>query len=115
MRMSFSDHVLAVDDAVEGHLCDPAVYRSLDAPDVDVPIMAILERPTQEETIQQSSWARAQPMLHIRARAVARPRQGDLVQFGAGPWDAARETWALAETPSAPDDGAWWIVVVECA
>ncbi|HYD26974.1 head-tail joining protein [Brevundimonas sp.] len=113
--MSFTDLVLGIDDAVETHLCDPAVYRSLDAPATDVEIRAVLERPSEAEQIQQTAWVRSKPTVRFRRAGVPSPRRGDLIQFGAAPWSGARETWALAAVPEAPDDGGWWVCDVEPA
>lgn len=109
--MSFTDLVAGIDDAVEAHLCDPALYRTPGGEVVE--ICAVLERPVENEAIQQVSWARGRPVVRFRAIRIARPRKGDLVQFGAMPWNDARETWALAAAPEAPDDGGWWLCDVE--
>lgn len=113
--MSFDTLVLGIDDAVEAHLCDPAVYRSLDAPETDIEIRAVLERPSEAEQIQQAAWVRSKPTVRFRRAAVASPRRGDLIQFGAAPWSDARETWRLAAAAEAPDDGRWWACDVEPA
>lgn len=113
--MNFSDDLADLDHAIEDHLCDDAAYRVQGAGPL-IPARVMVDRPTEVERLQSSSFARARPVLSVSALALPGLRSGDVFAMGRWVQDVfvpGPETWRLAEAPSCPDDGRWWRGEVE--
>lgn len=114
--MNFSDDLADLDASVEDHLCDDAAYQVQGlGPLIRARVM--VDRPTDIERLQGSSFTRARPVLSVSAEALPGLRSGDV--FSMGRWVTETvfvpgpETWRMAEAPSRPDDGRWWRGEVE--
>lgn len=113
--MNFSDDLADLDLSVEDHLCDDAAYRVQGAGAL-IRARVMVDRPTDIERLQGSSFSRPRPVLAVSVAAIPGLRSGDT--FAMGKWDGVvfvpgPETWRLAEAPSRPDDGRWWRGEVE--
>lgn len=104
----FSALIDGLDEKIQDHLCDDAVFR-VRGSTTDVAVRATLDRSSEASRMIDADLVRARPLVRFPVSAVAAPKQGDRIQFGAVPWDDDRETFELAEAPQKPDDGRWWV------
>lgn len=100
----FSDASRLLDEQVEAHLGDPAVYRVQGA-GVGVTILAMLNRPSNTIQIREAAFVAEQPVIEVRVATVPGLRSGDT-------FDMDGRVWRVEGAPQRPDDGAWWLATV---
>lgn len=99
----FSDLLDGIDDAIEEHLCDDALYSVDGAAFVGVRIQ--LDHPTPADRLQAISFTRTRPSIRVAKAACPTLKEGHFFRHGV-------DLWEVAEAPTADGDGRWWAVEV---
>lgn len=105
--MDFSGLLDGLDASVEAHLCDDALYLPGEG-SAGVPVRIMVEFPRPIDRLDRFSIARSRPEMRVLRTTCPGLLEGHrFLHLGA--------MWAVAEAPSAPDDGRWWVFEVEPA
>ncbi|WP_312595687.1 hypothetical protein [Brevundimonas sp.] len=107
--MNFSDHLAGLDLAIEDHLCDDALYLVEGV--APLPVRLQLDQPDSADRLQVMGFVRSRPVITILKAAVPGLREDHRFQMVlAG--GVLGDIWQVAEAPTAPGDGRWWVVEV---
>ena len=107
--MNFSDHLAGLDLAIEDHLCDDALYLAEGV--APVPVRLQLDQPHAADRLQVMGFVRSRPIVTIARASAPGLREDDRFQIVL-PGGALGDIWQVAEAPTAPGDGRWWVVEV---
>jgi hypothetical protein len=98
--MPFADHLDDMDDAVDAHVGDGALYFAGGTGE-GLAVQVILERPTDQVTLDRTDVALANPIVEVRKAKVPTLRKGDV-------FACVGRRWRVEGAGTRPGDGRWW-------